>query len=392
MTTESELPGTGTSARDHEFDIVVSFAGEDRELVSEIVNKCKDRGYSIFYDEDEVAALWGEDLAEYFADTYENRSRAALMFVSEHYERKPWTTHERRSILLRALNQAPDTKLPYMFPIRVDDTNLSGLRTSIGYVDSRKYTTDQIVEFVEKKIGPPAHQPTTEIDRTPRTAEECGVLLSQRPPAWEYFYTAYLMIEEVESRRQRKRDFECGFFVPGDYVEPADAVLLGGEEISRVLGIVESFNGLLGGPLQQEAWGLPGQAGNAEAIEYLADRYGKLLDMLLDWANRVGGYVTSSPEAKEYLRALVRYAEQPIESLCNFPQQFRRDVDGILAALDRGEESVELTLTIEWSVPHDVSKSLENAREALAMSLAATQGGIPVAREVVQLSTDDNGE
>lgn len=368
MTNENSEITAAERAKDYEYDLVVSFAGEDRELVAELVEKCNARGYSVFYDEDAVGRLWGEELPEYFADVYEKRSRAALMFISEHYARKSWTTHERKSILSRALEQAPTKDGPYMFPIRIDDTSLPGLRTTIHYVDARRYSTDQIVSFIEEKIGNPMNPPRKIIERTPLTDEECGDLLSQRPPAWEFFYTAFLMIKEVEVRKSRLRDVRNGFYNPGDYIDAHDLFSYASEEVNRVMAIVEAFNDLLAGNAQKEAWGDLGEPGDADAIEYLADRYGKLIDMLLDWTEKVGGRVSDSEEARAYLRALSRYAAQPIEALVTFPKEFRKDVDKIPVALAK-EENIELTLTIAWEIPQDIQDAFLSAQEALAATL-----------------------
>lgn len=75
----------------HEFDVAVTFAGEDRPLVDEVVQLVKVAGFSVFYDEDAKVEMWGEDLTEYFADVYERRAKFAVMFVSIHYAAKAWT-------------------------------------------------------------------------------------------------------------------------------------------------------------------------------------------------------------------------------------------------------------------------------------------------------------
>ena len=52
MTGASEEPA-------YEFDVAVSYAGEDRELVEEIVRRIKDAGIRVFYDTDYQPAMWG---------------------------------------------------------------------------------------------------------------------------------------------------------------------------------------------------------------------------------------------------------------------------------------------------------------------------------------------
>ena len=47
----------------YEFDVAVSFAGEDRPIVKEVVDTLRERGLTAFYDEDYKVEIWGQDLA-----------------------------------------------------------------------------------------------------------------------------------------------------------------------------------------------------------------------------------------------------------------------------------------------------------------------------------------
>jgi hypothetical protein len=69
----------------YEFDVAVSFAGEDRELVEEIVSRLKDAGVHVFSDTDYQAATWGEDLVEYLDQVYRLKARYAIMFISRFF-------------------------------------------------------------------------------------------------------------------------------------------------------------------------------------------------------------------------------------------------------------------------------------------------------------------
>ena len=48
------------------YDVVFSFAGEDRAYVEEVAAILRSNGVSVFYDLDEEADLWGKDLADHF--------------------------------------------------------------------------------------------------------------------------------------------------------------------------------------------------------------------------------------------------------------------------------------------------------------------------------------
>ena len=148
----------------YEFDVAVSFAGEDRELVEEIVSRLKDAGVRVFYDTDYQAAMWGEDLVEYLDQVYRLKARYAIMFISRFYAEKMWTRHERRSALARALEQ----RSAYVLPVRLDSTALEGLRPTLGYLDARLVGPDGIVSATLAKLtGTQPAQPAA-ITRVPQ--------------------------------------------------------------------------------------------------------------------------------------------------------------------------------------------------------------------------------
>jgi hypothetical protein len=120
---------------DYRYDVAISFAGAQRLWAQELAEELKAEGVRVFYDGFEEAELWGKNLAEYFHEVYSQRSRFCVIFVSRQYAGSRWTTHERRSAIERALAQHSDE---YILPIRVDDTRLPGLNTTVGFVPIQK--------------------------------------------------------------------------------------------------------------------------------------------------------------------------------------------------------------------------------------------------------------
>ena len=51
-----------------EFEIALSFAGEDREYVDQVANLLRDSGIKTFYDLFEEANLWGKNLYDYLTE------------------------------------------------------------------------------------------------------------------------------------------------------------------------------------------------------------------------------------------------------------------------------------------------------------------------------------
>ena len=71
-----------------EFDIALSFAGEDRDYVDQVANLLRDSGVKVFYDLFEEANLWGKNLYDYLSEIYMNKALYTIMFISKHYAHK----------------------------------------------------------------------------------------------------------------------------------------------------------------------------------------------------------------------------------------------------------------------------------------------------------------
>ena len=134
-----------------EYDIAISFAGEDRAhaeaLADFLTNEFK---FHVFYDDYEQAKLWGSFLPEKLLSIYRDKARACVVLISEHYKLKRWTTHEWRAAQERALNE-PNSD--YILPVRLDDTVLDGLFTSLGFIDARKHSMRSVARMIFEKIG-----------------------------------------------------------------------------------------------------------------------------------------------------------------------------------------------------------------------------------------------
>ena len=132
-----------------EYDVTLSFAGEDRKHAKELADLLKTNGYSCFYDENELANLWGKNLYDYLSSVYKDRARYCVMFLSKHYERKLWTNHERQNAQARAFKENRE----YILPVRLDDTEIPGIPPTIGYLDLREISIEKVYEALDKKLS-----------------------------------------------------------------------------------------------------------------------------------------------------------------------------------------------------------------------------------------------
>jgi len=132
-----------------EYDIVLSFAGEDRQYAEALAKALKTKGVSVFYDDFEKSKLWGEDLYTYLAELYSKRAKYCVMFLSKHYAGKSWTNHERKAAQSRAFSE----NRAYILPIRLDETVIPGISETIGYVAWNYEGVENITQYVLEKLN-----------------------------------------------------------------------------------------------------------------------------------------------------------------------------------------------------------------------------------------------
>ena len=138
----------GGQGNDEDYDVAISFAGTERAQAEELALCLRGRGVKVFYDGFFGAQLWGKDLAEFFDDIYRRRARYCVMFVSEAYRDRMWTTHERRSAIARSIEQREE----YILPVIVEQADLPGLPPTLGHVSAQAFTTEEIADMVVEKL------------------------------------------------------------------------------------------------------------------------------------------------------------------------------------------------------------------------------------------------
>jgi len=107
-----------------EYDVCLSFAGEERNYVRRVAKVLKSKGIRIFYDEYAQVEMWGKDLYVHLDDIYQNTAKFCVLFASKHYAKKVWSNHERQSAQARAIRQHSE----YILPAKFDSTQIPGLR------------------------------------------------------------------------------------------------------------------------------------------------------------------------------------------------------------------------------------------------------------------------
>ena len=149
MATSNVGSPAGATGADFEYDIALSFAGEQRGLAEAIAQRLTESGIKVFYDGFEKANLWGTNLYDHLHEVYFRRAKYCLLIASKEYSQKAWPTHERQSAQARALQE----KSGYILPLRVDETEIPGLPSTISYIDMNDETVESVVQLISDKLA-----------------------------------------------------------------------------------------------------------------------------------------------------------------------------------------------------------------------------------------------
>lgn len=134
----------------YEYDVALSFAGEDRKFVEDCAEILRSLNINVFYDNYEKEVLLGKNLYSHLADVYQNRARFAVVFVSESYKKKRWTNHEFEYITARKFTQDGE----YILPVKLDETELDEIPLITGYLpgDSPRKVASTIAKKINSKL------------------------------------------------------------------------------------------------------------------------------------------------------------------------------------------------------------------------------------------------
>ncbi|MDQ4113730.1 MAG: TIR domain-containing protein [Actinomycetota bacterium] len=353
--------------RQFEFDVAVSFAGESRDYVLSVVRGLDTDSVNVFYDEDRKAEMWGEDLVDFFTDLYQHRARYVVMFVSAAYAEKMWTTLERRSALARAFAE----RRPYVLPVRLDDTALPGLLPTVAYLDARVEGTQGIIDAIHKKLGAErTAAPTVYAGRVPKTTDELQDLITLRPDHWEWWLYAGTLQLGIGALEDKYLDFEMGYARPtGKSYDGRDAYEFLRTTTTNALALINSFNTVLDADTWIRAFGQPGEPGDPDRIQHLAQRLLDVYEGFLDEAARLLG--SSVPDSFRRAQvAAAKYGTDPIEKIRSFVTEFADMASRIPEMTAEHDEDQNGPLSVNMKITigldeHVTDEFLEGLREGI---------------------------
>jgi TIR domain len=357
MTSEPEM---------FDYDVALSYAGEDREYVGQVAAQLQQRDIRIFYDEYAAAQLWGNDLYVLLDEVYRKRARFAVIFISRHYASKPWTHHERQSAQARALTEVD----PYLLPVRLDDSELPGLRPTVGYIDARNTSVERLVWLIEQKLAATPGIATSRppLLRSPRTAEQKRELLAQRPEAWEYLLYAGVLWQQREALEWKWRDHELGYARrSGQYLSDGEAFTLIRTAIYDLSVCPANLLRMLDSRARERAFGPPGLPGDPVLIEHIATRFVEVYEEILDIAARLRG-VSVSDNMISVMDAAAHLVDNPLREIRDLIDQVITETDAIPDRMARNEPiaiTLTFTLTMDAEAKKHYDREMKRARRKI---------------------------
>jgi hypothetical protein len=142
-----------------EYDVAVSFATDDRAVAEELAGLLAARKMKVLRAEYQPVELGGSDFLTYIAEMYRTKAQYCLLLISKHYPLNAWTEAERASAREHALRD-PDE---YILPLRLDDSEIPGIKDVKGYQDLQQGSMESVVDLLEGKVrenklrsGPPS--------------------------------------------------------------------------------------------------------------------------------------------------------------------------------------------------------------------------------------------
>jgi hypothetical protein len=346
--------------RPYEFDVALSYAGEDRLYVHEVAKYLHAKNIRVFYDEFFTAELWGQDLYSYLDTVYRERSRFTVVFISQSYVSKPWPSHERQSAQARALNELG----PYLLPVRFDDSVLPGLRPTVSFIEASRVTPEQLAELIIDKLAdaPGMVLSALPVIGVPRTVEEQRQLLRQRPPSWEYLLYASVLLMRRADIDKKWRDHEIRYARRNGRNLDDRAAFKYASTAARIMnGILEGFNRIFAPDALEAAFGTSDVPGNPERIEHLATRLVDVYEELLDWAQDLRG-TSVSDQLADTLEVTACLVDGPIRQIHSFIDAYAAQAEKLPELEARGEP-VYIEMLLKLDVDDEVMVALKRNYE-----------------------------
>lgn len=108
----------------YEYDVAISFAGENRSLAKHIAKQLESLDITVFFDEMFEANFLGHAWTKVFKEIFSEKSRLVLCLLDSYHAQKIWPTFEREHFIPRVADQS-------VIPVYLDDTKFVGIPSDV---------------------------------------------------------------------------------------------------------------------------------------------------------------------------------------------------------------------------------------------------------------------
>lgn len=132
-----------------DYDLFVSYCHEDSSKVKSILAALNHEGLVLFDPLVNQEEMWGRDLKTWFADVFPTRAKAAMIFLSKHYNQSRWCNRELEYVLRSAQE---NSSFLLVLPVRLDDAQVPPLATDVVFLDIAKTSPKEIASLTKSRI------------------------------------------------------------------------------------------------------------------------------------------------------------------------------------------------------------------------------------------------
>ncbi|MEQ9168738.1 MAG: TIR domain-containing protein [Fulvivirga sp.] len=141
---------SNTKLSDINFKVAVSFPGEKRKYVSNVVDHLRPKFEKdqIFYDFDYQAQIARPNADTLLQNIYHKQSDLIVIFLCEEYTEKEWCGLEWRAIR-DLIKSKKDEKIMF---VKFDNAQIEGIFSTDGYIDANNFNESQVAQFIIDRL------------------------------------------------------------------------------------------------------------------------------------------------------------------------------------------------------------------------------------------------
>ena len=176
-------------------------------------------------------------------------------------------------------------------------------------------------------------------------------IVLEKPRAWECRLLLQSWLDEIERRRNLVKEYQAGLTVEAaEPVAANEALTWITVRLHELSGLVNSANRLLNHSAW-EAFGKPGEPGNAEDIVWASHMLGIVLENTLKWAKRIRCARVEAPFDR-LTPELALFADDIITQFQEFPRESMGKIEEALT-LATPENLQRLVMTMEFKLSNE---------------------------------------